>query len=67
LNSIYSLHKTSTRDFIQKKCKELNLEGKVFAQLKFDLPKTMKFHKKENVEIQVDLWRFVKLKEKKKK
>eukprot|EP01091_Cochliopodium_minus_P004106 TRINITY_DN14022_c0_g1_i1.p1 TRINITY_DN14022_c0_g1~~TRINITY_DN14022_c0_g1_i1.p1 ORF type:complete len:213 (-),score=50.69 TRINITY_DN14022_c0_g1_i1:31-669(-) len=64
-NSIYSLHKTSTREYIQRNCKELNLEGKVVAEMKVDLPKTMKFHKKDNVEIEVDFWRFNHIKKKK--
>ena len=32
----------------------------VMAQLRFDLPKTYKFHKKQSVDIEVDLIRFCK-------
>lgn len=32
----------------------------VIAQLRFDLPKTYKFHKKNSVDVAVDLYRFAK-------
>uniref|UniRef100_A0A915HZ37 Methyltransferase-like protein 5 n=1 Tax=Romanomermis culicivorax TaxID=13658 RepID=A0A915HZ37_ROMCU len=58
--AIYSLHKTSTREFIMKKaCQELKLDAEIIAELKFDLPKTMKFHSRNVVDIDVDLIRFV--------
>lgn len=56
---VYSLHKTSTREFIQKKTKELNIEGKVIAELRYNLEASYKFHKKSSVDIQVDVWRFL--------
>lgn len=55
---VYSLHKTATRDFIQKKTKELNVEGKVIAELCYNLESSYKFHKKSSVDIEVDVWRF---------
>ena len=57
-HAIYSMHKSSTRTFIEKKSKELNLESQVLAQLQFDIPAMYKCHKKDNVVVQVDLWRF---------
>lgn len=57
-NVVYSLHKSSTRDYIQKKTKELKVEGKVIAELRYNLESSLKFHKKTSVDIQVDVWRF---------
>lgn len=57
-NAIYSLHKTTTREFVAKKAAEWNLQGKVVAELRYDLPSSYKFHKKASVDIQVDFWRF---------
>lgn len=62
-NVVYSLHKTSTRDYIQKKTKELKVEGKVIAELRYNLESSFKFHKKSSVDIAVDVWRFSILKE----
>lgn len=58
LNTVYSLHKTSTRKYILKKAKEFNCEAKVVAELRYDLPQAYKFHKKSSVDIQVDFIRF---------
>lgn len=57
-NVVYSLHKTSTRDYIKKKTKELKVEGKVIAELRYNLESSYKFHKKSSVDIEVDVWRF---------
>ncbi|KAK4698714.1 rRNA N6-adenosine-methyltransferase METTL5, partial [Phenoliferia sp. Uapishka_3] len=59
--AVYSLHKTSTREFILKKAKSLGFEGEVVAEMKYALPKTMAFHKSKSVDIQVDFWRFVRV------
>lgn len=59
-HSVYSLHKTSTRDHIKKKAIEWNVKASVIAELKYNLPQTYKFHKRSTVDIAVDLWRFVK-------
>lgn len=58
-NVVYSLHKTSTRDYIKKKTKELKVEGKVIAELRYNLESSLRFHKKASVDIEVDVWRFV--------
>ena len=56
--AIYSLHKTSTRSYLQKKG-GTQWVGKVIAEMRFDLGNSYKFHKKGSVDIKVDLWRFV--------
>ncbi|XP_043273972.1 rRNA N6-adenosine-methyltransferase METTL5 [Venturia canescens] len=56
--TIYSLHKTSTRDYVLKKGQQLGMKGKVIAELRYDLPQSYKFHKKSSVDIKVDLIRF---------
>ncbi|GFR51565.1 hypothetical protein Agub_g13985, partial [Astrephomene gubernaculifera] len=59
-HSVYSLHKSSTREYIAKMAKrDLGaVSAEVLAQLRYDLPATMKFHKQRSVDIEVDLWRF---------
>ncbi|XP_073943713.1 methyltransferase like 5 [Choristoneura fumiferana] len=56
-DSVYSLHKSSTRLHIQKKVKEWGVKGSVIAELRYDLPATYKFHKQQSRDIAVDLWR----------
>ncbi|SCZ90785.1 BZ3500_MvSof-1268-A1-R1_Chr1-3g02248 [Microbotryum saponariae] len=56
--AVYSLNKSSTRDYILKKAKTFGFEGTVIAEMKYDLPKTMAHHSKKSVDIQVDMWRF---------
>ncbi|GAA5892548.1 hypothetical protein JCM6882_005644 [Rhodosporidiobolus microsporus] len=59
--AVYSLNKTSTRDFIERKAKSFGFQGTVIAQMRYDLPKTMAFHKQKSVDIEVDMWRFEKV------
>ncbi|PIK50191.1 putative methyltransferase-like protein 5 [Apostichopus japonicus] len=56
--SVYSLHKTSTRDHIQRKSKEWGIKMETVAELRFNLPASYKFHKQKSVDIEVDLLRF---------
>eukprot|EP00638_Chattonella_subsalsa_P022336 CAMPEP_0117896426 /NCGR_PEP_ID=MMETSP0950-20121206/27244_1 /TAXON_ID=44440 /ORGANISM="Chattonella subsalsa, Strain CCMP2191" /LENGTH=166 /DNA_ID=CAMNT_0005757533 /DNA_START=72 /DNA_END=572 /DNA_ORIENTATION=- len=56
--AVYSLHKTSTREYLLKKSEEWGFQGEVLAELRFDVPQMYKFHKKKSVDIQVDLIRF---------
>lgn len=56
--SVYSLHKTSTREHILSKIESWRIKGEVIAELRFDLPHSYKFHKKKSVDIAVDLYRF---------
>lgn len=58
--TVYSLHKTSTRDYIIKKANSWGVKADVLAELNFDLPATYKFHKKSCVDIEVDFIRFEK-------
>ncbi|XP_056145103.1 rRNA N6-adenosine-methyltransferase METTL5 [Lampris incognitus] len=58
--SVYSLHKTSTRDHIHKKAKDWGVTMEVIAELRYDLPASYKFHKKKSVDINVDFLRFSK-------
>eukprot|EP00775_Hariotina_reticulata_P004995 gene4993-5237_t len=57
---IYSLHKSSTRSHIHKVAlRELGcVSAEVLAELRYDLPATMRFHKQASLDIEVDLWRF---------
>ncbi|XP_047578058.1 rRNA N6-adenosine-methyltransferase METTL5 isoform X4 [Lutra lutra] len=56
--AVYSLHKSSTRDHIQKKATEWKIKIDIIAELRYDLPASYKFHKKKSVDIEVDLIRF---------
>ncbi|XP_030643021.1 rRNA N(6)-adenosine-methyltransferase METTL5 [Chanos chanos] len=56
--AVYSLHKTSTREHIQKKANDWKVKMEVIAELRYDLPASYKFHKKKSVDIQVDFIRF---------
>ncbi|XP_037542383.1 rRNA N6-adenosine-methyltransferase METTL5 [Nematolebias whitei] len=58
--AVYSLHKTSTREHIQKKANDWGVKMDVIAELRYDLPASYKFHKKKSVDIQVDFLRFSK-------
>ncbi|XP_022638545.1 methyltransferase-like protein 5 isoform X1 [Vigna radiata var. radiata] len=59
--AVYSLHKTSTRDHVKRTAlRDFNARSaEVICELRFDVPKMYKFHKKKEVDIAVDLWRFV--------
>ncbi|KAK5650530.1 hypothetical protein RI129_001559 [Pyrocoelia pectoralis] len=57
-NTIYSLHKTSTRAHVLKVAKSNCVKAEVLAQLRYDLPSSYKFHKKTSVDIEVDFFRF---------
>lgn len=56
--SVYSLHKTSTREHIFLKAADWGVRAQVLAELRFDLPASYKFHKKQSVDIEVDFVRF---------
>ncbi|PWA31447.1 hypothetical protein CCH79_00002751 [Gambusia affinis] len=58
--AVYSLHKTSTREHIQKKANDWGVKMEVIAELRYDLPASYRFHKKKSVDIQVDFLRFSK-------
>uniref|UniRef100_A0A3Q3J486 Methyltransferase-like protein 5 n=1 Tax=Monopterus albus TaxID=43700 RepID=A0A3Q3J486_MONAL len=54
--SVYSLHKTSTRENSKFKTSIFTF----VSELRYDLPASYKFHKKKSVDIQVDFLRFAK-------
>lgn len=58
---VYSLHKTSTREFLVGRGAAAcgpDVAAEVVATMRFDLPATYKFHKQKSVDIEVDLLRF---------
>jgi len=55
--SVYSLHKTSTREHVLKKAEAWGAKPQVLAELRYDLPSTYKHHKKTSVDIEVDFIR----------
>jgi len=57
--AVYSFHKSSTRDYLVKTVRGWGYEVEVVAQMKFDIPKMYKFHKKDNVDVEVDLIRVI--------
>lgn len=57
--AVYSLHKTSTRAFIKKRCAEWGCEASVVAELKFEIPKMYKHHRRASLDVDVDFWRVV--------
>ncbi|CAM9519175.1 unnamed protein product [Laminaria digitata] len=58
--TVYSMHKTSTRKHLVKKAEQWGVDAVVLAQLRFDIPATYKFHKRNSVDVEVDLIRFQK-------
>uniref|UniRef100_A0A7C8YGI6 Methyltransferase-like protein 5 n=1 Tax=Opuntia streptacantha TaxID=393608 RepID=A0A7C8YGI6_OPUST len=59
--AVYSLHKTTTRDHVRRAAlRDFNAKSaEVLCELRYDVPQLYKFHKKKEVDIAVDLWRFV--------
>lgn len=59
--TVYSLHKTSTREFLVGRGAAAcgpHVQAQVVATMHFNLPATYKFHKQKNVDIDVDLLQF---------
>ncbi|KAJ1373931.1 hypothetical protein KIN20_036493 [Parelaphostrongylus tenuis] len=60
--SLFSLHKSSTRDYILKTAsKWKDVDARCVARLRWNLPTTYKFHKKNSVDIDVDLIHYKKV------
>merc|ERR1712168_814526 len=55
--AVYSLHKTTTREHIAKKVDGWDCTFEVLAELRYDLPKTYTFHKKDSLDVRVDFIR----------
>jgi predicted RNA methylase len=60
--AVYSLHKTSTIDYVVRTAESWGCKVTVLAEMAYDLPATYSFHKKQNQVIEVDLIRLEKLK-----
>eukprot|EP01083_Nonionella_stella_P246384 855488_1 len=56
--AVYSLHKSSTRQHLLKKVSAWGVHAEVIAEMRFDIPKMYKFHRKTSKDIEVDLIRF---------
>mmetsp|Transcript_6992 Transcript_6992/g.9663 ORF Transcript_6992/g.9663 Transcript_6992/m.9663 type:complete len:228 (-) Transcript_6992:86-769(-) len=56
--AVYSIHKTATREHIQKKAEEWGVRLDVVAELRCPIANMYKFHKKQTVDVEVDLLRF---------
>ena len=57
--AVYSLHKTSTRDYIGKwAARNGAVSAEPIVELRYDLPKTYGFHRQNSVDVMVDVWRF---------
>ena len=57
-NAVYSLHKSSTRRGISRRCEQMNVDMEVLAELRFDLPATYQFHRQKSADVLVDFIRF---------
>lgn len=55
--AVYSFHKSSTRDYVLRTMNALPKVASVtvVAEMKFDLPRTYKFHQQTSVDVEVDL------------
>lgn len=56
--SVYSLHKSSTRDHVIKKAEEWNVNCKVVAELRYNIDKMYTFHKRDSADVAVDFVHF---------
>ena len=54
--SVYSLHKSSTRAYIQGRVDRMGCKGRPIAQCRYPLPKTQKYHKQASKDVEVDVW-----------
>eukprot|EP00178_Gracilaria_changii_P015599 TRINITY_DN436_c0_g1_i2.p3 TRINITY_DN436_c0_g1~~TRINITY_DN436_c0_g1_i2.p3 ORF type:complete len:263 (+),score=54.63 TRINITY_DN436_c0_g1_i2:7497-8285(+) len=55
--SVYSMHKSSTRAHLRKTFAQWGTQASVMAELRFDIGRTMRFHQRDSVDVQVDVWR----------
>ena len=55
--AVYSFHKSSTRDYIIKRCHSNGYTATVISEMKFLIPKMYKIHKQQNVYVNVDFYR----------
>lgn len=57
--SVYSLHKTSTREYIKRKAEELGVNCRVIAELRYNIDRIYVFHKKDSKDVAVDFVHFL--------
>jgi len=55
--SVYSFHKSSTSPYLLKIVQSWGYEVEVVARMKFEIPKMYKFHKQDEIDVEVDLIR----------
>ena len=55
-NSIYSIHKIESKNFIRSFSKDVGFEVERVEEIELILRKTMKFHKKEKYIVKVGIW-----------
>ncbi|XP_050045627.1 rRNA N(6)-adenosine-methyltransferase METTL5 isoform X2 [Dermacentor andersoni] len=58
--SVYSLHKTSTREHIKKKSEEWGVNCRVVAELRYNIDRLYTFHKRDSADVAVDFVHFSK-------
>ncbi len=56
--TVYSLHKSSTREFWKRKGKNGSMSVEVVEEISFNLDASYGFHRKKSHDIKVDLFRF---------
>lgn len=59
-NTVYSLHKTSTRKHVILAAEKLGAKAYPLATIKYPLPKSYSFHTRQNQDIAVDFFKFTK-------
>eukprot|EP00270_Netrium_digitus_P018442 TRINITY_DN7002_c0_g2_i2.p1 TRINITY_DN7002_c0_g2~~TRINITY_DN7002_c0_g2_i2.p1 ORF type:complete len:211 (+),score=51.45 TRINITY_DN7002_c0_g2_i2:231-863(+) len=58
--AVYSLHKSSTREHVKRTAMKLKTvkSAEVVYELRYDIPLLYSFHRRAEVDIAADLWRF---------
>ena len=56
--TVYSLHKSSTRPYWQQQARALQANMEPVTQVRWNLENTLKYHKRKSLDIDVDLLRF---------
>ena len=55
---VYSMHKTSTRDYWLRKKRQWGVDVTLITELKFNINDSFKFHRKDSRDLKVDLLQF---------
>ena len=59
-DTVYSMHKSSTRKYWLRKSTEMGVSVEPIVQIYFDISKSFQFHKQKSKDIEVDVLRFCK-------